>query len=396
MRLACVQNGHYTEARRRLAGGGPETYRGQRYTIGAFERLVAEEPHLVVSLDAPPHHVADGAGEYLAVHSPAPSRLIPRRFTERAKARAVIRELEHFAPTHLLLRCNDVIGCELLAWAIRRGIPSAVIIAARFRADHPPCLRFCALANDPLVAFVANHNRVVTNNLLECGLSDEKALMWDYPPDPNPADHQIKTMRPGKPLELVYAGWVAKLKGVTDVVDACALLHRQGQPVRLDLFGEGPALDALRAHRGRREGWLHVPGVTAHDQVLARMRQAHAVVVPSRHAFPEALPCVIQEALALRTPVILSDHPIFREYFREGEAARFFRSGNPRSLAGVLTQLASHPELYADLSRKTAEVWNSFQIPTKFHHLLERLRREWIPREGKLVAAMAPRELLSL
>jgi len=78
---------------------------------------------------------------------------------------------------------------------------------------------------------------------------------------------------------------------------------------------------------------------------------------------------------------------------------RFFRGGDPGSLAGVLTHLASHPELYAHLSRQAATVWNSFQIPMKFHHLLERLHREWAQRERLAIAReldVDPRELLSM
>ena len=70
MRIACVQNGNFTLARRVLSAGGDETYKGQRYTVNGFLRFVKGLPHVVISLDAPPHREASDEGEYLAVPAP--------------------------------------------------------------------------------------------------------------------------------------------------------------------------------------------------------------------------------------------------------------------------------------------------------------------------------------
>jgi hypothetical protein len=143
MRIACVQNGDFTQARRTFAAGGCETYKGQRYTVEAFLDFVRGIRHLVLSLDAPPHHEVSGTGDYAAVESPAPRAWVPRRFTERRRAARVVRELEGFGPTHLLVCCNDIVGCEVLQWAIDHRVSSAVITASCFRREHPPCVRFC-------------------------------------------------------------------------------------------------------------------------------------------------------------------------------------------------------------------------------------------------------------
>jgi len=41
------------------------------------------------------------------------------------------------------------------------------------------------------------------------------------------------------------------------------------------------------------------------------MRSADAIVIPSRHEYPEGLPLTIYEALAARTPIVASDHQCF-------------------------------------------------------------------------------------
>ena len=378
MRIASVQFGNFTLARRVLAAGGAETYNGQRYTVEAFERFVDGVPHMVVSLNAPPHREMVGDGEYLAVAPPQPHLWVPRRFKEKELAARVIPELQRFDPTHLLLRCNDIVGAQVLEWAIEHGVRTAAIIAAVFQRNHPPCMRFCQLANHPLVDFIANHNRVATASLVECGLPAAKAVMWDYPPQGlSPDRFGTKTINPAGPVNLLFAGSLIESKGITDLVRACAMARRRGRVVRVVVCGAGPKRKWVLDHAGAGEGWLESLGEVSHDEVVRRMIASDLVVVPSRHSFPEALPCVIQEALAVRTPLLLSDHPVFLQYFKEGQAARFFAASDPKSLAGVIEAVASDAAGYALLSGQTAEVWNSVQIETKFHHLLDDLRLRW-------------------
>jgi glycosyltransferase involved in cell wall biosynthesis len=375
-RVACIQQGDYGRARRRLAEGGPETYGSQRYTVDAFERFVDGVAHLVISLEAPSSRDRNRLGEYVGLGELEVPGL-PRRWSSWWRASQVLKELEQFGPTHILLRCDDVIGCRILAWANRRRIPTAAILATRFKPSHPPCPRFCRLANDPNVVWVANHNRVATASLVECGLRPEKALAWDYPAQSNPDQNPPKTAPTSGTLSVVYAGSVIQDKGVLEAVQAVEQLRRTSPALRLSICGEGDLRKELSGHPGVGAGWLEVAGLLPSEQILARMRSSWLVVVPTRHAYPEALPLVITEALTTRTPVVLSDHPIFKAYFRDGAGVRLFRAEDSPSLAKVLGELLADPQGYASLSKQTAEIWASLQIDTKFHQLLERLAREW-------------------
>lgn len=378
MRIACVQNGNFTSARQVLADGGAESYNGQHYTVARFLRFVKNIPHLVISMDAPPHREKSADGEYLAFAAPRRRFWIPRRFTEKARSVPIIDELRRFKPTHLLVCCNDVVGCEVLDWAIANGVQSAVITATQFRRSHPPCLRFCRLANDASVAFVANHNRAATASLVECGLLPDKAVMWDLPQFDHTPDHfPTKMIDPASTVTGLVACALIPEKGVIDAIDAFGLLRKRGRNVKLVICGDGELRPRLLEHRGIQEGWLETLGLVPHDEVLRRMATAHLVIVPSRHAFPEAMPFVIREALATRTPLVLSDHPIFTQYFRDGDALKFFPASNPDALATVIDQLIANPESYRQLSERSAEIWSSFQIDTKYHHLLETLGERW-------------------
>ncbi len=387
MRIACVQNGNFTAARHRFATEGAEDYKGQRYTVEAFSRFVEGIPHMIVSLDAPPHYERDGIGEFRGVWAPPSIRWIPRRINEWVRAASVLKALARFRPTHLVLGCNDIIGCKVLQWAIRHGVKSAVITASYFRKDHPPFVRFCQLANDPSVNFVANHNRAATASLVECGLDPNKAVMWDLPEIGLAPDRfEPKVIVRGEPIELLTAATLIESKGVLDVVEACSLLRGRGLDVRLSLCGDGPLASRLQNHKGIREGWLRCPGKVPHDDVIERMKRSDLVVVASWHTFPEAMPFVIQEGLAVRRPIVLSDHPVFRKYFVDGRAVRIFTAGSPTSLANTIAEVVASPKAYADLAQQTAEVWQSLQIPTKYHDLLARLVEEWGMNDAKATA----------
>jgi glycosyltransferase involved in cell wall biosynthesis len=175
----------------------------------------------------------------------------------------------------------------------------------------------------------------------------------------------------------MFAGVMSEVKGAGDVLVAWERLQGQGADVRLAMFGEGPVRERVLAHAGARQGRIEAPGRVSHDEVIRRMRTSDLIVVPSRHEFTEGLPMVIQEALALRTPLVLSDHPVFTGYLKEGQGARFFPAGDADALARVVNQTLTDPSGYAQLSEATAAAWRSLQIDTKFHHVLDSLAAKW-------------------
>jgi glycosyltransferase involved in cell wall biosynthesis len=377
IRIACVQNGNYTSALQTFSAGAAETYNGQRYTVEAFLEFTRGLPSVVVSLDADEHEQSWDDAVLLSLGPPKRRRWIPQRFSHRAHARKIIDRLESLGTTHLLIRCVDVIACELMEWANRRGIPTAAIVAARFDPSHWASRRFCRLANHHNVLFVANHNRVATETCMECGLSPSKAIAWDLPSITTPDMHASRVRQSNQPLRILSAGTVQPAKGIGDLVEGCTLARQRGANIQLMVCGDGSLLKNLREHSGVREGWLQCVGRIPQSQVLDQMKHADVVAVPSRSDFPEGLPFVIQEALALRVPLLLSDHPVFVRYFRDGTGVRFFSARDATSLAEVILEIAGDPKQYAKLSADTADLWAALQCPIKFHHLLKQVRSEW-------------------
>jgi glycosyltransferase involved in cell wall biosynthesis len=112
--------------------------------------------------------------------------------------------------------------------------------------------------------------------------------------------------------------------------------------------------------------------VIANEDVPVTMRAADAVIIPSRHEYPEGLPLTIYEALAARTPIIASDHPMFRGALAHEETALVFPAGDVGALADAIRRLTTDAALYALLSENSERAWEALQLPVAWGELIER------------------------
>jgi glycosyltransferase involved in cell wall biosynthesis len=155
------------------------------------------------------------------------------------------------------------------------------------------------------------------------------------------------------PLRILYAGRLLAMKGVQDLIDACALLR---EPYTLTVVGDGPD----RARLERRAATQAVPATFCGTREPARvaqfMRSSDVLVLPS-HTIPgkwkEQFGRVLVEAMASGCVPIGSDSgaiPLVIDAagltFPEGDAAR---------LAQCLASVASGPEVLAGLRRRALE-----------------------------------------
>ena len=81
---------------------------------------------------------------------------------------------------------------------------------------------------------------------------------------------------------------------------------------------------------------------------------------------------MLTEALASRTPTVLSDQAMFRRTFRDGEGVRFFQAGDPASLAGKIMGMISDEAAYASLSDSTTAAFAQAECRTRFGDVVER------------------------
>jgi len=105
--------------------------------------------------------------------------------------------------------------------------------------------------------------------------------------------------------ELSCVARLSGQKGLPLLIEAAALLKQRGVDFRLTLVGDGelrPQIEQAIAANGLQDR-IAITGYLSAEGVRAAVTGSRAMVLPS---FAEGLPVVIMEALALRTPVIVT------------------------------------------------------------------------------------------
>ena len=175
----------------------------------------------------------------------------------------------------------------------------------------------------------------------------------------------------GSPWRLIYVGGIIESKGVGDVIEALAELKQRGRQVEFHVVGKGDVEHFARLARATGvEDRVHFGGFQPNPQIIELMRAAHLVVIPSRHVYPEGLPNVFYEAFATRSPVVCSNHPMFRGIVRE-DAAIFVPEKRPAAYADAIEAVLDNPVLYRRMSAATQEAWHHFQCPVRWDELMD-------------------------
>jgi glycosyltransferase involved in cell wall biosynthesis len=423
-RILIIQySGDYRATIKQFSENQGETYYAQKYSVELTASLgkVFQQVGLLSA-------VTDGHYDEVQTDGVRAMGLGIAGFEQNAKAsyRAMIQMIETFAPTRLVVMTPMI---PIVKWAIRHRIPTAALLADSFSSDHwRERLRFYRLVrllNHPQIRWVGNHGINSTRQLGNLGVKPQKLLPWDWPAVITPAQFEPKQLtraskhqtsqhqtsqhqasqhqasqhqasqhqasqhctsqplppltQPGQSrpeaLNLLYVGSMIEDKGVADAIAAIAHLRQQQVPAYLRLAGAGD-LDRFQAQIDQLGlgDWVKLLGLVRHDQVTALMQQADIVLVPSHHGYPEGLPMTIYEGLCTRTPLVVSDHPMFRGKLHHGVDAMVFPAQNSQALADCVQQLWQQPELYGQLSQNTERAWQNLQIPVKFgdvlHHWL--------------------------
>ena len=145
----------------------------------------------------------------------------------------------------------------------------------------------------------------------------------------NPIAVAHRPMTERAPGDFLFVGRISTEKGAPIFAEAA---RRAGiRPVFVG-DGEQRAELAQRYPEATMLGWRDAAGVQA------LMGLARALVFPS--VWYEGQPLTVHEALALGTPVVVSDACAGREAVVDGETGFLFRSGDPDALAAHLRRLA--------------------------------------------------------
>jgi len=364
-RLMVVQYaGDYRDAYRRLSAEGEEVYFGHGYVLEQLAMLTRKYGEVgIMCCLAPKYSQALPSGVTVMGAGSDPYR----------NANKAIAQIAEYGPTHLVIQGPIA---PFLRWGIRQRIRVGCVLADSF-ATHPLYRqirfgRLPGLLNHPNVSLVANHGINAAKGLVALGVRADKVMAWDFPHRVTPDQFSAKLPPSGPTYRIVYVVSIEPKKGIGDLIRAVALL-RHRLDLRVDIAGAGRREEFARlAQKLGISDKVNFLGLIPNSQILPLMRSADAVVVPSRHEFPEGLPLTLYEALASRTPTIASDHPMFHGHLEHGKSAYVFPASRPAALAAGIMELFGDPALYASISAGAAEAWQHMQTPVKWGDMLDR------------------------
>ncbi|MDB5525906.1 MAG: hypothetical protein JWM58_3669 [Rhizobium sp.] len=364
-RLTIVQYaGDFREASQRLAAGGAENYRAQRYTVDYVEQLAASMGSVTT--------ITGFTKDRYDVVLPSGARAIGAGFVDKWDASVMIGLIEQTRPDRIILR-TPMLG--LLRWVVRSRIPTLALLADSFQAHSlkERLKRFLTVRylNSDVIEQIGNHGRNAARQLAAVGVDPKKIIAWDYPAMDKPGDRPAKTGAGGR--KLIYVGMLSAAKGVDDLLHAAARLQKSGAAITLDLIGAGDS-DRLKQLSQKLEidQLVRFVGLVPNNEIIQRMRDADLVVVPSRHEYPEGLPLTIYEAFCSRTPLVASDHPMFLENIVHEQSGLLFRAGDPLDLSRQISRLLDDPALYRSLSSNSDDAWQRIQISDTWADVIDR------------------------
>lgn len=387
--ILLFQYGDYAAAWRSFAAGGAETYRDQKASVDFVARLAGRFKVTTLSICDRPHR------EELAPH--LWSIGIPPR--QAYSALRVMPLLQELSPDLLILRTPHR---HALLWARGRRVPTLPIFADIFTETtlrqrlENRLIRWTL--SGPHVPCVCNHSLNASQSLRTClDLPPERIVPWDRAPlksDPEP-----KTPNPpGQPFRAFYAGLVSTEKGIGDCLQALARVAAQTPAARIamDFAGTGD-LDHWRAEAAALglSDQVRFLGNLPNEEVRARMRSADVVLVPSRHDYAEGLPNTLCEALAARTPVVISDHPAFASRLVKDRDCLVFPAADPAALAAALQRLQRDPGLRQRLSNQGPAALKSLHFGLDWFALMRKFIEDptgssgWVARNS--LAALTAR-----
>ncbi len=369
-RIVFVQVGDYAEGYKRLQAGGAEDFFAQRYSVDFVGELalrddVEEIVQVCISQDLGEEVLPNGVRQLGLVYRPEDGP---------ARAPELIAMVLAQRPTHMII--NSPVTALIRA-ACKAGVDVFPLLADSFRVSGIKAkIRYAWLAHtlrNPAIRWVTNRNLKASQDLERIGIPARKIVPFDWPAVVTPADFPVKTRctRSQAP-HLLYVGQVRVEKGVGDLIDAVARLEEAGREARLTVIGAGK-IDDFERHAEQRGVAARVDfaGKCGHDQVLKAMHEHDVVLVPSRHEYPEGMPNVIYEGLCSRTPLVVSDHPMFGTRVKDGEDCLVFPAGNVEALVGALERLLEDDDLYAALSAHAEEACGNYLIGAPWGELIE-------------------------
>jgi glycosyltransferase involved in cell wall biosynthesis len=190
-------------------------------------------------------------------------------------------------------------------------------------------------------------------------------------------------------FRILSVGTLLPRKGFDTLVDACAILEREGTAFECTIVGDGPMRPALEQKKAEL-GLKHVTflGKQSQEKLPDINRQASVFVLAAVHGGndgttgakrPSAsdlihfgIPNVILEAMASGLPIVTTRMPALVEVLVDGENGVYVPERDPVALAAALKKLAADRQLRQRMGERSLErIRTGFDIQVTSGHVAQ-------------------------
>lgn len=353
-----IQYGDYKAAFLNFRSNKGETYYAQKHSVDYVSTLKENHDRVIVLCLSNQYKMSilDNGVEVIGV---------------RNKVRNIIDFIKNERISKIVLRTPII---RVISYAIRNDIAILPIFADSFDKNQGIIANIkwhymAGKLNSNFIKIIGNHSTNACFSLSEIGVRANKIVPWDWPHSFVPEMFPVKYKSADIPT-LYYAGQISREKGVFDIVDAIEIINKS-KSVILKIAGNDND-NKLQKYISQKGLYSQVIllGLIPHSNVVKEMASADVVIVPSRHEYPEGLPMTIYEGLASRTPIIVSDHPMFANKIIDRVSGLIFEAGVPRSLADKCLTLISDSSLYHQISQNSFQAWHALKIKVEWTELV--------------------------
>lgn len=246
-------------------------------------------------------------------------------------------------PSLVFPRGGRLMGAARRSRLQRAWIRASLRGASWFLCQGPAWQRF---AVDEM-GFTADHAPVVLN--------------WTATPELLAIGAHRRPRAPGRPVHLLFLGWLEENKGVFELIEAVRGLAG-AWPLRLTIAGRGHAEQEARervASAGLSEV-VHFAGWTEGEALLELFAEADVLVLPS---WAEGMPNAVIEALSAKLAVVATSVGNIPDLLTDGREALLVPPRRPDALQDAIERVLADPALRDGLAaRGHAFVRKSFTL----------------------------------
>lgn len=191
----------------------------------------------------------------------------------------------------------------------------------------------------------------MADRMVKMGIpADRIDVVSNTPPRSRVAPEPEQRRRPeGQPLGIVYLGLLEVPRGIMEMVEAVALLRRDGLAVRAVIVGKGRDAQLFedRARElGLTDAEVSFLGYVDRDTALRAVQEADIGVLPHHvnEQWNTSIPNKLFDYMAVGLPVVTSNPGPFERITRAAGVGEVFQGGDAASLASAIRRLAD-PDL---------------------------------------------------